>query len=99
MKPFLFSDPASEELAEAVRWYEERRLGWGGRLFDAVAHAIDQIREYPEIGSRRAGQLPSREFRVSGFPYKVAYRIRDEDIYVVAIAHTSRRPGYWMDRP
>ena len=98
MKLFLFSDLASEELAEAVRWYEERRSGWGGRLFDAVAHTIDEIREYPEIGSLRVGQFPSREFRVQGFPYKVAYRIRDHDIYIVAVAHTSRRPGYWMDR-
>ena len=23
---------------------------------------------------------------------------RDDDIYVVAIAHTSRRPGYWKNR-
>jgi toxin ParE1/3/4 len=98
VKAFLFSDPASEELAEAVRWYEERRPGWGGRLFDAVARTIEQIRVYPEIGKHRAGRLPSREFRVPGFPYKVAYRIRDHDIYIVAVAHTSRRPGYWMDR-
>jgi toxin ParE1/3/4 len=98
VKPFLFGDQASEELAEAVRWYEERRPGWGGRLFDAVAHTIEQIRAYPEIGSLRIGQLPSREFLVPGFPYKVAYRIRDHDIYIVAIAHTSRRPDYWMDR-
>jgi hypothetical protein len=35
---------------------------------------------------------------VQGFPYKVAYRIRDHDIHIVAIAHTSRRPGYWKNR-
>jgi len=26
------------------------------------------------------------------------YRVRDEDVYIVAIAHTSRRPGYWQNR-
>jgi len=26
------------------------------------------------------------------------YRVRDHDMYVVAVAHTSRRPGYWKDR-
>jgi plasmid stabilization system protein ParE len=98
VKPFLISEPASEELTEAVRWYEQRRPGWGGKLFDAVTRAIEQIRVHPEIGHFRTGQLPSRELRVKGFPYKVAYRIRDHDIYVVAVAHTSRRPGYWMDR-
>lgn len=36
MKAFQFSDPAAEEFTEAVRWYEQRRPGWGGKLFDAV---------------------------------------------------------------
>lgn len=98
MTPFLISDPASEELTEAVRWYEERRPGWGGKLFDAVTRAIERIQVYPEIGPLRTGRLPSRELRVQGFPYKVVYRIRENDIYVIAVAHTSRRPGYWKDR-
>jgi Plasmid stabilisation system protein. len=98
VKPFLISGPASEELTEAVRWYEQRRPGWGGKLFDAVTGAIEQIRVHPEIGALRTGRLASREWRVLGFPYKVAYRIREHDIYVVAIAHTSRRAGYWKDR-
>jgi hypothetical protein len=28
----------------------------------------------------------------------VAYRIRPQDVYVVAIAHAKRRPGYWQRR-
>lgn len=98
MKPFHFSDPSTEELTEAVRRYEQRRPGWGGKLFDAVTHTIELIQRHPEIGALRTGRLPSRHFRVQGFPYKVAYRIREHDIYVVAVAHTSRRPGYWKDR-
>ena len=98
MKPFHFSAPAAEELTEAVRWYEHRRPGWGGKLFDAVTRTIERIQRHPEIGALGVGRLPSRHFRVQGFPYKVAYRIREDDIYVVAVAHTSRRPGYWKDR-
>lgn len=98
MKPFQFSDPATEEFTEAVRWYEQRRKGSGGKLFDAVSQTIERIQAHPEIGVCRTGRLPSRQFRVQGFPYKVAYRIREHDIYVVAVAHTSRRPGYWKDR-
>jgi len=44
---------------------------------------------------RRAG----RHFAVHRFPYRIVYRVRDEDIYIVAIAHSSRRPDYWRDRP
>ncbi len=98
MKAFQFSDPAAEEFTEAVRWYEQRRPGWGGKLFDAVTHAIERIQAHPEIGAPRSDRLPTRHFRVQGFPYKIAYRLREHNIYVVALAHTSRRPGYWMDR-
>ena len=41
MKPFRFSEPASAELADAVRWYEQQRLGLGAELFDAVAQTVD----------------------------------------------------------
>ena len=98
MKPLQVSEPASLELAEAVRWYEQRRPGWGARLFDAVSHAFDLIERHPEIGSPRRGRPAARQLTVRGFPYVVAYRIRPDDIYVVAVAHTSRGPEYWKAR-
>lgn len=99
MKLLQISEPASLEFAAAVRWYEERRPGWGTRLFDAVSRTFDLIERHPEIGSPRRGHPAARQFTVRGFPYVVAYRIRHDDVYVVALAHTSRRPGYWKDRP
>lgn len=98
MKPLRISEPASLELAGAVRWYEERRPGWGGRLLDAVSSTLALIESYPEIGSPRRGRIPARQLKVRGFPYVVTYRIRPDDVYIVAVAHTSRRPGYWKGR-
>jgi plasmid stabilization system protein ParE len=98
VKSFHFSKPAADELTAAIRWYEQRRFGLGGDFYDTVSRTIDLIRTHPEIGVTRKGRLPSRQLRVTGFPYKVVYRIRDNDIYIVAVAHASRRPGYWRDR-
>jgi plasmid stabilization system protein ParE len=98
VKPVQFSEPASDELTAAIRWYEMRRSGLGAELYDAVVRTIDLIRAHPDIGTSRLGRLPSRHFRVARFPYKVVYRVRDDDIYVVAIAHASRRPDYWKGR-
>ena len=98
MKPLQVSEPAALELAEAVRWYEERRLGWGAGLFDAVSHAFELIERHPESGSPRSGRPAARQLLVRGFPYVVVYRIRPGDVYVIAVAHTSRRPGYWKNR-
>jgi toxin ParE1/3/4 len=98
VKSVRFGQPASEELAEAVRWYEMRRSGLGGDFYDAIVRTIDLIRTHPEIGTARTGRLPNRQLRVPRFPYRIIYRIREEDIYVVAVAHTSRRPEYWRHR-
>ena len=32
------------------------------------------------------------------FHYSVIYRERDDGISVIAVAHPSRKPGYWLDR-
>ena len=98
MKPFRFSTPASAELAEAVRWYETCRKGLGVDFYDAVVRAIELIRTHPDIGTLRAGRLPHRRVLVAGFPYQIVYRVRDDDLYVIAVAHTSRRPGFWQGR-
>jgi plasmid stabilization system protein ParE len=98
VKPFQVSDPAATELAHAIRWYEQQRAGLGGELFDAITETIDLIRAHPEIGVSRPTRRPSRQLRVNRFPYNVVYRIRENDIYVVAVAHTSRRPDYWKHR-
>lgn len=98
MTPFQISAPASEEFTAAIRWYETRRPGLGSEFYDAVVRAIDVIRTHPEIGTLRTGRFPHRRFRVVRFPYTVVYRVREHDIYVVAIAHASRRPGYWKSR-
>jgi hypothetical protein len=77
------------------RWYEQKRTGLGGEFFDAVTHAIELVRSRPEIGTT-GGR--TRSWLLTRFPYRLIYRVRDADIYIVAIAHTSRTPGYWKNR-
>lgn len=98
MKPFQFSAPASAELTAAIRWYEQQRVGLGGDLFDAVNAAIDVLQHHPEAGASRPGRSSTRELLLRRFPYKLVYRVREHDLYLVALAHTSRRPDYWQNR-
>jgi plasmid stabilization system protein ParE len=39
-----------------------------------------------------------RRLLVPRFPYGLLYRVEDERIFIVAVAHFSRRPGYWRSR-
>lgn len=40
----------------------------------------------------------ARRVLLQHFPYFVVYRERDEDLHIIAIAHASRKPGYWRHR-
>lgn len=39
-----------------------------------------------------------RACRVDGFPYRVVYEVLPDAIYIIAVAHASREPGYWTNR-
>jgi hypothetical protein len=59
----------------------------------AFRAALEDITESPGRPPREHGV---RRFRVKGYPYHL---IRDERSgLIIALAHTSRRPGYWRDR-
>lgn len=98
MRLLQVSTPASEELEAAIRWYEQRQLGLGGEFYDAVVAAFELISAHPEIGAMQQERLPTRQLALQRFPYTVVYRVREQDLYVVAVAHTSRQPGYWRNR-
>jgi len=92
------SELASEEFADAVRWYEMRRAGLGREFFDAVAATIALIEQQPEIGTRNLDAPNTRRVIVHRFPYQVVYHLVQAEIVIVAIAHLKRRPGYWKHR-
>lgn len=39
-----------------------------------------------------------RVFVLSRFPFTLPYQILGNEIVVLALAHTSKRPGYWSSR-
>lgn len=97
-RPLRSSEPASEELADAVQWYEARRAGLGGEFFDAVGATAALVETNPEIGAPISADRQTRRMLVPRFPYQVVYRLRPTEIVIVAIAHLKRRPGYWKQR-
>lgn len=89
-----FDPSALAEAEEAVRWYAQRspaaRSGFVAELDRAIALITEAPLRWPsyEAGTRR---LVLRQF-----PFAIVYRVLVESVVIVAIAHTSRRPGYWM---
>jgi len=90
---------AEEELRTSESFYEERD---GHRLaLDFVRRVEATLRfiaEYPERFPRLPQYRQVQKARMTRFPFSIYYINRDRDIWVIAIAHGKRRPGYWEER-
>lgn len=92
-----FHHLAEKDYDEAYNWYAERSADVALRFKDAVNEAVFRISQAPESFHRISGGY--RRIRVQRFRYILVFRQREPDeIVVVAVAHTSRRPGYWRRR-
>lgn len=98
----LFVEPeAEQELEEAALWYEEQRHGLGSRLLAAVSATLERLQRFPEAGAPVpfvASNVPARRVAVNGFPYFIVYLVVPQGLHVLAFAHQSRQPSYWLSR-
>ena len=93
----LLLDPeAKAELWQAAIFYEDRRDGLGEKFLDAVESAFDQIRQHSTLWRILKGRF--RRYLVHHFPYGVIYAVEGRTIYVAAVMHLKRKPGYWVSR-
>lgn len=95
MVTVVYLEEAAEDLEETIAWYERRHRGLGARFHRCVEQLLARLAEAPLLGRpvHTARRVP-----VPGFPFVVVYRIVDGDLWIVAVAHTRRRPGYWRGR-
>lgn len=91
-----FHPEAEMELIEAAAYYETKVGGLGKRFGREVERTIGLLFGHPEIGAAVDAEL--RRFALDRFPYTVIYSTTAETFYVLAVAHQSRRPGYWRSR-
>lgn len=96
MKETIFHPEARAEMRESIEFYEARLDGLGLRFLSAVEQTTGWISTHPEAGAPLSGEFRKRI--VPGFPYTIIYRAWEDYIYLVAVAHQHRRPGYWRDR-
>lgn len=89
---------AIAEIQDAARRYEAQRQGLGDELLIEVQRVLALLEQYPQFGVTLTSDLRARQVPLRRFPYRLIYRFDVSDFVVVALAHTSRRPGYWRDR-
>jgi plasmid stabilization system protein ParE len=96
MRGFRLHLLADEDLEEAASFYERQRQGLGSRFLVEFERLIERLLSHPESAARVSRHL--RMARVGTFPYNVLYRIEDDHIFVLAVFHQRRRPGFGRDR-
>ncbi len=93
MVRLIFHPEAKAEFREAAAFYEKRRIGLGQEFFGEVRKIVDKIRRNP---LRCSFISPAyRCCRVKRFPYGIVYRVDDGEVFVAAVMHFKRKPGYW----
>jgi toxin ParE1/3/4 len=96
MPEVSFHPGATADYFSAYDWYSERSAEAAAAFERAFDTALREISDAPTrwhiIDERHRMHLLER------FPYQIVYRVLDESIVVIAVAHARRRAKYWVER-
>ena len=96
MLPFKLHPEASAEGIDAAAYLKEKDASEAVIFKEALRQALDWACRQPLIFRCFDGDF--RKVKVGKFRYSLVFRIRGDEVQVLAIAHMSRRPGYWKER-
>jgi plasmid stabilization system protein ParE len=87
---------AVREIRKARRWYQHRSKAVADRFVRELDLAVTNILAHPE--SFPDYLLGTKAYLFRRFPYVIIYSFDNVRIKIFAVAHGSRRPGYWKRR-
>ena len=92
----LVSSAAEADFTEALCWYAERSRQAAEKFEAEFEKALATIaaapHRFPKCDQRHQYYIMGR------FSFHIVYRVDGEQVVVIAVAHGSRRPGYWSSR-
>lgn len=87
---------AEDEIARSVEWYAERGERAVRGFVEELDGILEQARAHPMRWPIWRGEV--RKVTFAHYPFSVFYRVRNDVVLIVAVAHAKRRPGYWLRR-
>ena len=92
---------AEEEIEEARKYLNRQSRGLGWRFLDDLEARLAEISadplRFPKLETL-PDDSPFRRIQLHVFRYIVVFEIIDDTVIVVAVAHCSRKPNYWIRR-
>ena len=96
MRAIRFHDEARLELVHEVGYYTAVSPQLGERFDKAVQLAAKRAAEFPDLGSPYF--YGTRRVFPKKFKFSVVYLTSEQEVFVLAIAPSKRKPGYWRSR-
>lgn len=85
---------AAGQLESAYEYVARDSPGAADETIERTLLAVEVLERHPQIG--RKGRVPrTRELVVTGTPFLVAYRVKANQIEILAVLHGARR---WPER-
>ena len=87
-----------DDLVQAIDWYNEKRVGLGGKFYKSVKKQTTQLSTQALLFAIRYCDI--RCMNIEKFPYMVHYRVDEQSntVKVEALFHTSLDPNIWDER-
>ena len=95
MRAIRYHDEARLELVHEVGYYTAVNPRLGER-FDKAIQSAKRAAEFPDLGSLYFHG--SRRVFPKKFKFSVVYMTHEQEVFILAIAPFSRKPGYWRLR-
>lgn len=83
---------------EALREFIDGASFYGERFVPLIEYALALIVEMPHTWPTLPGHPSIHRRVVAKLAYAIIYSIDQDSIFVIAVEHTRRRPGYWLTR-
>lgn len=96
MRQVIIDSEAENELSDSVAFYERKEPGLGLEFARAAREAVQAIQADPDRYPLQKNG--ARRLVMERFPFMIHYVSLPGTIWVLAFAHTSRKPGYWRRR-
>jgi toxin ParE1/3/4 len=96
MRRLVFRAQAELELAAAIEWYQKHNPRVAVEFAEGVDRILAAIQANPY--QYQAIEGDARRAVMRDFSYAIVYLVKEAELTVVSVFHTSRDPRVWRDR-
>jgi plasmid stabilization system protein ParE len=87
-----YTPRARRDLEAIYTYIDEHNAGAARAVKLAILRTTELLGDFPYVGTKTNRSPEFRGIVVTGYPYRIYYRIRDNGVWIVHIRDVRRRP-------